>query len=238
MVTRSVPELTIVLPTINEAGNVGPLIRDLRSALRDASPTVLVIDGDSNDDTVNEAEGEGARVLVVRDGYAASLMRGLREADTEWVLVMDADNSHRADDAARMWRARKDADLVVGSRMVKGGGSSGSAFRRFLTRTLAGLFAWFARLPARDVSSGFRLYRREMFEDAEPAARFFEVQPGLLAHARLKGARVKEIGIYYHQRGKGRSKNRVFRYGLAFLGTLWRLRRQLKHGGEKNAGNR
>jgi dolichol-phosphate mannosyltransferase len=220
--------LTFVLPTINEAGNIGPLIESLREALSDAKPEFLVIDGKSTDDTPTEAENAGARVLSDDNGYAAALMLGMNEATSVWVLVMDADGSHKADDAAKVWAAREDADLIVGSRMAKGGGSDGSAFRRGLSRIIAAMFAWFARLPARDISSGFRLYRRELFKDAKPAAKFFEVQPTLLAHAKINGARVKEVGIWYHQRWKGRSKNRVLRYGFAFLGSLWRLRRQFK----------
>lgn len=215
-------ELTIVLPTINEAGNVGPLIDALMQTF--GQTRVIVIDGGSRDDTVQEAEQAGARVIENRDGYAASLLQGLKQATTTWVLVMDADNSHRAEDAIRLWEARDGFDLVVGSRLVKGGGSSGNAFRRFLSRTLAGLFATFARLPARDVSSGFRLYRRELFVDATPSARFFEVQPTLLAHAKHKGGKVKEVGIFYHPRNVGRSKNRILRYGIAFLAALWRIR--------------
>jgi glycosyltransferase involved in cell wall biosynthesis len=217
-------DLTIVLPTLNEAGNIGPLVTELRAAFH---APVLVIDGDSGDATADEAEAAGARVLVNREGYAASLLQGLHQADSTWALVMDADGSHRVVDAQKLWSARDDADLVVGSRMVGDGGSKGGAVRRLLSRTLAALFASFARLPARDVSSGFRLYRRELFLDAPQAARFFEVQPTLLAHAKKKGARVKEVGIWYHKRGQGRSKNRVIRYGLAFLGALWRLRKQV-----------
>ncbi|MEE9312806.1 MAG: glycosyltransferase family 2 protein [Planctomycetota bacterium] len=220
--------LTFVLPTINEAGNVGSLIDSLRAELADAEPAFLVIDGESSDDTRAEAEKAGASVIVDGKGYAAALMLGMNQADTTWVMVMDADGSHKAEDAAKVWAAREDADLVVGSRMVKGGGSDGSAFRRGLSRIIASMFAWFARLPARDISSGFRLYRREMFKDAQPAAEFFEVQPTLLAYAKINSARVKEIGIWYHQRGMGSSKNRVFKYGLAFLASLWKLRRQLK----------
>ncbi|MCB9932835.1 MAG: glycosyltransferase [Planctomycetes bacterium] len=215
-------DLTIVLPTLNEAGNIGPLIQSLQAAI--GQTPVIVVDA-SSDDTPQQAQQAGARVIDNRKGYAASLLQGLREAATKWVLVMDADGSHTAEDALKLWQAREEADLVVGSRLVKGGGSAGGPFRRFLSRTLAGLFATFARMPARDVSSGFRLYRRELFLDAPETARFFEVQPTLLAHAKRKGARVKEIGIYYHPRGKGRSKNRIIRYGLAFLGALWRLRR-------------
>lgn len=220
--------LTVVLPTLNEAGNIGPLIGALKLSLGDASPGFLVIDGNSRDDTAREAADAGAIVITDANGYCSALMRGLREATAEWVLVLDADGSHRADDARKLWDAREGADLVVGSRMTREGGSSGAAYRRALSRVLAGLFARFARLPARDVSSGFRLYRRALFADAQPNARFFEVQPTLLAHAVKQGARVKEVGIYYHPREHGRSKNRVLRFGVAFLGCLWRIRRELK----------
>lgn len=216
------PDLTVVLPTMNEAGNIGPLIRALREAL--PTPDFLVIDGESIDATRDEAQADGATVVINTKGYADSLLQGMREANSEWVMVLDADGSHRAADARKLWDARDGADLVVGSRLATGGGSDGSAFRRFLSRVLAGMFATIARLPARDVSSGFRLYRRAMFADAQISARFFEVQPALLAWAKKKGARVKEIGIHYHPRGKGRSKNRVLRYGLAFLRQLWQLR--------------
>ncbi|MCA8935999.1 MAG: glycosyltransferase [Planctomycetes bacterium] len=229
-------DLTIVLPTINEAGNVGPLIHALYEQF--GKTPVMVVDGGSRDDTVNEATQAGGRVIENLNGYAASLMQGITESGTTWVLVMDADNSHRAADAIKLWEAREGVDLVVGSRLVKGGGSSGSAFRRFLSGTLAGMFATFARLPARDVSSGFRLYRRELFIDAQPGAKFFEVQPTLLAHAKLKGAKVKEVGIFYHPRNAGKSKNRIIRYGVAFIAAMFRLRRQLRRGGAnaKKAG--
>lgn len=218
-------QLTVVLPTLNEAGNVGPLIADLREAFGAACAGVIVVDGQSTDGTREQAQQAGATVMQDNNGYASSLLSGLRAATTEWVLVLDADLSHRAPDALKLWQAREAADLVIGSRLVAGGGSDGSAPRRMLSRLLASLFATFARLPARDVSSGFRLYRRALFADAQPAARFFEVQPALLAHAVHKGARVKEVGIHYHQRGAGRSKNRIIRYGLAFLRCLSQVRR-------------
>jgi dolichol-phosphate mannosyltransferase len=217
-------KLTVVLPTINEAGNVGPLIASLRETLGEVIAEVLVIDGDSTDSTREEAASQGARVLVDKAGYAAALVLGFKQANTPWVMVLDADGSHRADDALKLWQVREGADVVVGSRMVQGGGSDSGAFRRLLSRTLAWLFAAFARLPARDISSGFRLYRRELVVDTPATARFFEVQPTLLAHAVSRGAKVKEVGIHYHQRGAGQSKNRVFRYGMAFLRALWRLR--------------
>jgi dolichol-phosphate mannosyltransferase len=218
--------LTVVLPTINEAGNLGLLIAELREQLAAASPEFLVVDGGSADATCEEARAAGATVLQDRAGYASSLLLGLREARTEWVLVMDADGSHTAEDARNLWDAREGADLVVGSRFATGGSLGGNPLRRWLSRLLAALFAACARLPARDMSSGFRLYRRALFAAAEVDARFFEVQPALLAWARREGARVREVGITYRPRGHGRSKARVLRYGMAFLGMLWRLRRE------------
>jgi dolichol-phosphate mannosyltransferase len=219
-----VEDLTIVLPTKNEAGNIGPLITALRKIL--APVAVLVIDA-SSDATPQEAAHAGASVIADQSPYGVALLRGMHEARTEWVMVLDADGSHRAEDALRLWQAREGADLVVGSRFAPGGQQRAS-FRFWLSRRLAGLFAAFARLPARDVSSGFRLYRRSLFLDAPVQAKFFNVQPELLAHAALKGARVREIGIVYAPRGKGQSKARVIRYGFAFLGSLWRIRRKLR----------
>ncbi|MBE7492802.1 MAG: glycosyltransferase [Planctomycetes bacterium] len=221
-------KLTIVLPTLNEAGNIGPLIASLRQAFGDALAEVLVIDGHSRDATQAEAAAAGARVIADDQGYARALQIGMTQAVTTFVMVLDADGSHRAEDALKLWAARENADLVIGSRLVPGGGSDGAAYRRALSSVLAGLFSLFARLPARDISSGFRLYRRELFTDMTLAARFFEVQPTLLAHGVSKGARVREVGIHYHQRSAGRSKNRIFKYGWAFLRCLWRLRREAR----------
>lgn len=220
--------LTILLLTKNEAGNIGPLIASLQGALNEAAPTFLVIDA-SSDATPEQAKAAGATVIADNSPYGVALTRGLREAASEWVLVLDADGSHLAGDARKLWDARENADLVVGSRFAAGAGRSAQgAFRAWLSRRLAGLFAAFARLPARDVSSGFRLYRRAMFADAKPAAQFFNVQPELLAHAANKGARVKEIGITYAPRGQGQSKARVLKYGWAFLKSTWRIRRMLR----------
>lgn len=220
--------LTILLLTKNEAGNIGPLIASLKASLTEAAPAFLVIDA-SSDATPEQARSAGATVIADKSPYGVALTRGLREAVSEWVLVLDADGSHLAGDARKLWDARENADLVVGSRFAPGAGKSGQgAFRAWLSRRLAGLFAAFARLPARDVSSGFRLYRRAMFADAKPAAQFFNVQPELLAHAADKGARVKEIGITYAPRGQGQSKARVLKYGWAFLKSTWRIRRMLR----------
>jgi dolichol-phosphate mannosyltransferase len=220
--------LTILLLTKNEAGNIGPLIASLNAALAETVPDLLVIDA-STDATPDEAKAAGATVITDSSPYGVALTRGLREAQTEWVLVLDADGSHLASDARKLWEAREGADLVVGSRFAAGAGKSAQgAFRAWLSRRLAGLFAAFARLPARDVSSGFRLYRRALFADAKPAAQFFNVQPELLAHAANKGARVKEIGITYAPRGQGQSKARVLKYGWAFLKSTWRIRRMLR----------
>lgn len=220
--------LTILLLTKNEAGNIGPLIASLKASLTEAAPAFLVIDA-SSDATPEQAKAAGATVIADNSPYGVALTRGLREAQTQWVLVLDADGSHLAGDARKLWDARENADLVVGSRFAPGAGKSGQgAFRAWLSRRLAGLFAAFARLPARDVSSGFRLYRRAMFADAKPAAQFFNVQPELLAHAANKGARVKEIGITYAPRGQGQSKARVLKYGWAFLKSMWRIRRMLR----------
>lgn len=215
--------LTVVLPTRNEAGNVGPLIHALREALDPA--TVIVVDGQSTDETCNEAESEGAEVLTNTESYASSLLQGLRSSTTEWTLVMDADGSHRAKDARWLWNAREGFDLVIGSRFAGDGGSDAPPTRTGLSWLLGFMFRVFGRLPAHDVSSGFRLYRTAMFREFAPRAQHFEIQTELLWLAKLAGARVHEVGIHYHDRDHGVSKIRVFEFGRAFLHLFARVTR-------------
>ena len=219
--------LTVLLLTKNEAGNIGPLISSLQTHLSAAGPAFLVIDA-SQDNTKGEALAAGAEVVEDCSPYGVALLRGLRASVSDWVMVLDADGSHRAEDAVKLWLARDQADLVVGSRFVAGGSSKAGGLRLWLSRRLAGLFSAWAKLPARDVSSGFRLYRRAMFLDAPAVAKYFNVQPELLAHAALRKARVLEVGITYARRGQGSSKAHLFRYGFAFLCSLWRIRRRLR----------
>lgn len=214
------PELSIVVPTLNEAANIRRVLEGITGEARRLGIRfeALVVDGPSKDATAAEAQASGALVLEEHGGgFGAAVRRGLREAKGKFVLLMDADGSHPERYFEAMWRRRAEADLVIGSRLVEGGGMDIPYHRRILTRILNRFFRSLFRLPALDCSSGYRLYRRSSMEGLRGIADGFDVQQENLIWLTARGGRVVEVAIHYVWRREGESKARILKFGLGYL---------------------
>lgn len=208
-----------VLPTYNEAENVAGMLGALVSlglGLR-----VLVVDDASPDGTGEIAErfADGrADVEVIRRagerGLGTAYLAGFRRAlaaGADAVLTMDCDFSHDPATVPALVAALDSADVVVGSRYVAGGRIENWGSHRKLLSAAANRFARvLLHMPARDCTSGFRLYRRGVLE-AVPWGRVrstgyaFLVETLYLA-SRQEGVRVREVPICFVDRRRGRGK--------------------------------
>ncbi len=194
-------DISVVLPVMNECENVRALLPQLQSifAREKLSYEILVIDGNSTDGTREVAESFGARVMPERRrGYAGALTTGLSEAQGEYILTLDADMSHDPEFFTKMWRARTRGDIVIASRYARGGVAYSGFFRRKLSDFLNFALRRALSLPVGDVSSGYRLYRREVAEqDFGLESQNFEIQEEILAKAYAKGFSVTEVPFVY-----------------------------------------
>jgi dolichol-phosphate mannosyltransferase len=187
---------------------------------------MIVVDASSPDGTAEVAERRGARaVQQARPGYANALRQGLRECRGAYVLALDADFSHRPEFVATMLEAMDDADIVIASRYVRGGSAEMPLARRVLSRALNRVFAVVLRLPYRDLSSGFRLYRASALDGLDVRGYHFDVLPEIVALAHAAGRRVREVPFRYHPREAGVSKARVLAFLPSYLRTLARCAR-------------
>jgi glycosyltransferase involved in cell wall biosynthesis len=220
------PELSVVVPTLNEAANVGILLREVRGVFDRLGirTEFVVVDGASTDGTAQAAAREGARVVAQKEkGLGNAMREGFSAARGDWILTMDADFSHPPSFVERLWAAREGADLVAASRYVPGAGFEAPWARRVLSRILNTLFSRLLRLPARDVSGNFRLYRTEVLRKVRLEAVHFEITEEALVKVFLAGGRVVEVPFHYAPRAGGQSKARVVHFGLRLLATLGRL---------------
>ncbi len=226
-------DLSIILPVVNERDNLRQLVPRLRAVMdrEGLSYEIIVVDGGSRDGTPEIAAELGARAVTERRrGYAGALETGFAEARGEYVLTLDADLSHEPAFAAKLWRARSEADIVIASRYTRGGTAFAGITRSWLSRLLN---LWIRRLlsmPVRDLSSGFRLYRREALQGLNLVARNFEVIEELLVKAYAQGYRVFEVPFTYFPRESGRSHARLLRFGVDLMRSslgLWKLRNSI-----------
>jgi dolichol-phosphate mannosyltransferase len=224
------PDLTIIIPALNEQENLKLLLPQIDDVLNDLDirSEIIVVDGGSHDETQQVASAGGARIVEQSErGYGGALIAGFAAAKAPFVATMDADLSHPPVFLKDFWQQRDEADLLVASRYVKGGRADMGAGRRVLSYVLNRTYSMVLRLNLRDVSSGFRMYRRGALEDLDLRARDFDALEEILVKIHLKGGRVREVPFYYKARNSGESHAKLMRFGWAFSKTLlrmWRLR--------------
>ncbi len=226
------PQLSIVVPTLDERENIALLVPALSRTLEGLGVRgeILVLDAGSSDGTGEVAERAGARVLQVPKGYGEALRRGLAAARGDYVVTMDADLSHDPIVVARLWEARDPLTIGIASRYIAGGTARTSRTRIILSKLLNAVFSRGLSLPARDLSSGFRIYPRHAVQQLDAVGRDFDILPEILVRAHSAGWRIAEVPLNYAPRNAGRSKARVARLGVAYLRTfarLWKLRNSI-----------
>lgn len=223
-------DVSVVLPAWNEPESVRRLVPRLAAVLssRGLAHEILVVVASAGDPTLAAAEEAGATAVVQREpGYGGALRDGLRAARGEFVATLDADLSHDPEALVTLLAARDRADIVLASRYVRFAFADMSPTRKLLSLVLNRFYRWLLSVPYRDLSSGFRLYRRRVLDEIQSAEESFAVLPEILVRAHAHGLRIVEVPFHYRPRAAGRSHARILRFGLAFLRTalaLWRLR--------------
>lgn len=231
--TAARPELAVVIPAWNERENLELLLPALRETLEGlgVSYEVVVVDGGSRDGTREAADRRGARVVLQQErGYGGAVLAGFAATSATYIVTMDADLSHRPLFLEEFWKRREEAEVLIASRYVPGGKADMGRFRRLLSHILNWTFSRVLSLPIRDLSSGFRMYRRYVLDGLTLVARDFDVLEEILIRVYAVGWRIREVPFHYMARGSGRSHARLFKFGWAFLKTLvrmWQLRKSV-----------
>lgn len=227
-------DIAVVIPAWNERANLELLLPALRGQLESLNlrSEIVVVDAGSHDGTREAAERWGARVVVQgKPGYGGALMEGLAATTAPYVVTMDADLSHRPVFIEEFWKRRREADVLIASRYVPGGRADMSLLRRFLSRVLNRTYRRVLSLSVNDLSSGFRMYRRELLGRLSVQARDFDVLEEILIRVHADGRRILEVPFDYMARGAGRSHAKLVKFGWALFKTLirmWRLRNSVE----------
>ena len=205
-------EVAIIIPTLQEAENIEALITQIEQTGLPFAEIVFVDDG-STDGTREQirAFGEKRRVrLVEREGpdrgLAGAIVAGAESTAASLLVVMDADLSHPPRQIGALLRPilMNEADLVIGSRYVRGGATPGwPVWRRVISRAASGLA--YPLTGVRDSMCGFFAIRRDCLLRFAKTAVGFKIVFEVIVRGR-KTLRVREVPIVFQNRERGRSK--------------------------------
>jgi dolichol-phosphate mannosyltransferase len=215
-----------VIPALNEAANLRlllPLIREVIDELG-VRAEIIVVDGGSTDDSKLIAHQFNAHVVEQSErGYGGALLAGFASASAPYVATMDADLSHPPLFLKDFWRERSNSDLVIASRYVAGGRADMAIGRRILSTILNRTYALLLGMKVGDLSSGFRMYDREVLATLDLRARDFDALEEILVRIYINGGRIKEVPFHYQARHSGSSHAKLLRFGWAYSRTLLRM---------------
>jgi dolichol-phosphate mannosyltransferase len=217
------PPVWVVIPTYNEAANIEGIVRAAVAELERLAPgvhRVLIVDDNSPDGTGVLADQLADSLPAVEvlhrpaktglgHAYLAGFERALR-GDAELVIEMDADFSHDPRYLGPLIRASEDADLVLGSRYVEGGGVENWGLLRRLISRGGGIYARvILGVPIHDLTGGFKCIHRRVLETIQletVRAEGYVFQIEVTYRALLAGFRVTEVPIVFRDRSVGASK--------------------------------
>ena len=229
--------ISIILPTYNEAGNIGKLIIAIKQIFESTNYKleIIVVDDNSPDGTATVVNKLPVKLLVRKNqrGLASAVLHGLNHSTGQIVVFMDTDFNHQPKDILRLVKTleSKKADLVIGSRYMSGGGmhlAEASTFQYyaskfgnyFVNRILLGL-------PVHESLSGFVAFKKEILAGNNLKSLFQgygDYCIRLLFLVYKQGYKIKEIPVIYGKRHWGESKSHLFTMFIEYFKTAISLK--------------
>lgn len=210
-------ELAIIVPTLNEEGNIHALYNELLGILKEIDFEIIFIDDNSTDHTRDKIaaltrEAPNVRLIhrIGRRGLSSACLEGMNASESEYILVMDADLQHDSRIIPNMLDELKASnwDLVIGSRFEPGAQIQGlSQFREYCSRFINRTLKYFTKQSISDPLSGFFMLTRSVYDETKYkiSGIGFKILLDIILSAQRK-LRIKEIPFRFRQRHQGNSK--------------------------------
>lgn len=227
-------ELAVVIPCLRQARDLDGLVPRLQRIITHfALPARIWVTDDGTDPGLAAvASRHDVAPLPQRGpGYGGALRTAIEDLDAEYIVTIDSDGSHPPALLPYLYQARRQADIVIASRYVRHGHARMPLLRSLASRGLNAAFRRLLDLPVRDLSSGYRLYRRTAVASLAPKMTSYAVLQEILVKAYCEGYDIREIPMHYTAAAGGRGNAGRLALGFDYVRTLramWRLRNSVE----------
>jgi glycosyltransferase involved in cell wall biosynthesis len=220
--TTKVDMVSIVIPTLNEAGNIREAVYTLHKQL--AYPNeIIIVDGNSTDGTIEIVKDIDFCRLIIepRRGYGLALRKGMQQAKGNIIVMVDGDGTYEFKHVNRLLQRlmETDADLCMATRMYDPNKAMG--FMNFVgNKVITFCFDFLYSQFLSDTQSGFRAISHAAIEKVELKETDMSFATEMLVEFAKKGFKMVEIESVYKQRKYGKTKLRPFKSGIEIFTTM------------------
>lgn len=222
--------LSIIIPSFNEEKNLMYLLPELKSILKltDTEYEIITVDAkDSTDNTKEVCKTNSVKYIKqTQKGYGDAFRTGISAAKNDFIMVVDADNSQDISKIPEMYKKMiSGADIVIGSRYVKGGKTSDPPINIIMSRLLNTAYRTVLNLKQKDISTDFRIYDQKKLKAVTTTCKNFDVieETLFLLKRAFPDIRIEEVPICYSQRLEGRSKRKLLKFISDYIRLLIRI---------------
>jgi glycosyltransferase involved in cell wall biosynthesis len=220
-------KISIIIPTLNEEENLPIVLREIKEFFckrKEYRYEIIVVDGYSNDATVTIAKKYGCKILFDKIGKGSALRKGMKVANGDVIITMDADVSHRAVELGLLIEGiRAGFDVVMGSRFIQGGGTDDMPwYRKLGNKFFVFLVNLIWRTKYSDLCYGYRSFSKPAVKKLLPLLKCdgFGIETEISIKSSKLGLRILEVPSFEKSRHKGEGKLRTFRDGWKILKTI------------------
>lgn len=217
-----IKKVSIVIPAKDEEANLGNVLEDLKRAIQGDNKRdfeIIVVNDGSKDCTKAIALEKGVKVInnKGRHGKGNALRLGFKESTGDILVMMDADYSHRPEDLPLFLdRIEQGVGLVIGSR-IWGGSEEYTRTRALGNMMLTTVFGLIFHRYLSDLLNGYKVFRREIFDNFEYNSSTFEIEIELAVNTLRLGYSIMEVPSHERERAGGKAKSNVVIHGTKFL---------------------
>lgn len=225
--------ISLLLPAYREEENLGRLLPKAIQVLSGSGLPyeILVIETQEPLDRTGDVCRQHQVSCIRRengDFYGDAIRTGIRHAQYDKTVFMDADGSHNPEDILRMLKIMQaePVDLVIGSRYIAGGDSINGPILKWMSRILNWIFRMIFHLKIQDLSNSFRMYQTEQLKELNLQCVNFDIVEEILIRLSMReNFRCREIPICFSKRQAGESKRHLIPFIVSYLSTIVRLKR-------------
>ena len=220
------PKLAIVIPALDEEKSIGHVLDEISKVFHGNHYSVVVVDGNSEDDTVDIARKKGAIVIGQRDiGYGDALLSGfihaVEELDSLIIAMMDADMTYDPKDILVLMKPilTDDIYLAIGNRFMGMEEGAMTKINMIGNRILSWICRVFLNLNVCDTQCGLRVFKADIVNKLTLTKKGMPFATEMLAKAKFAGLRIHEAPITYRPR-IGEAKLVPLKDGIKILYTI------------------